>query len=80
MPRPAIGQPAPIKPVASTGSSRYLTVNERIHIADRLREKASLRAIATELGRTPSTISREVRRKPPLRLHSVSAIRCAGKG
>ncbi|MBA3488307.1 MAG: IS30 family transposase [Longispora sp.] len=48
---------APIKPVASTGSSQYSTVEERICIADRLREKASLRAIAAELGRAPSTIS-----------------------
>jgi IS30 family transposase len=39
-----------------------LTVGERIHIADRLRERACLRAIAAELGRSPSTISREVRR------------------
>lgn len=34
----------------------------RIHIADRLREKASIRQIAAELGRSPSTISREIRR------------------
>ncbi|MFF0629955.1 helix-turn-helix domain-containing protein [Streptomyces sp. NPDC004296] len=32
------------------------------HIADRLREKAAIRAIAAELGRSPSTISREIRR------------------
>jgi IS30 family transposase len=44
------------------GDSRYLGEDERIHIADRLREKASLRTIAAELGRSPSTISREVRR------------------
>ncbi|WP_411073642.1 IS30 family transposase [Streptomyces sp. cmx-4-7] len=42
--------------------SRYLRVDERIHIADRLREKAGVRAIAAELGRSPSTISREIRR------------------
>ncbi|MEU9046221.1 IS30 family transposase [Kitasatospora sp. NPDC048343] len=35
---------------------------ERIHIADRLREKATVRAIAAELGRSPSTVSREIRR------------------
>ncbi|MFJ9831742.1 helix-turn-helix domain-containing protein [Streptomyces sp. NPDC101169] len=34
---------------------RYLTEADRIHIADRLREKASVRAIAAELGRSPST-------------------------
>ncbi|WP_233478113.1 IS30 family transposase [Streptomyces mobaraensis] len=43
-------------------SSRYLTETDRIHIADRLREKASVRAIAAELGRSPSTVSREIRR------------------
>ncbi|WP_374224162.1 IS30 family transposase [Streptomyces sp. ISL-66] len=42
--------------------SRYLSEAERIHIADRLREKATVREIAAELGRSPSTISREVRR------------------
>ncbi|MGW4889571.1 helix-turn-helix domain-containing protein, partial [Streptomyces murinus] len=43
-------------------SSRYLQEHDRIHIADRLREKASVRQIAAELGRSPSTISREIRR------------------
>ncbi|MCQ6555472.1 IS30 family transposase [Streptomyces sp. C10-9-1] len=43
-------------------SSRYLREEERIHIADRLREKATIRAIAPELGRSPSTISREIHR------------------
>ena len=42
--------------------SRYLRECDRIHIADRLREKASIRQIAAELGRSPSTISREIRR------------------
>jgi len=44
------------------GDSRYPGEDERIHIADRLREKATVRAIAAELGRSPSTISREIRR------------------
>ncbi|MFF0440383.1 helix-turn-helix domain-containing protein, partial [Kitasatospora sp. NPDC004614] len=48
--------------VPPSGPSRYLTEDERLHIADRLREKATIRAIAAELGRSPSTISREVRR------------------
>lgn len=43
-------------------SSRYLREDERIHIADRLQEKTPIRAIAAELGRSPSTISREIRR------------------
>ncbi|WP_433252945.1 IS30 family transposase [Actinomadura nitritigenes] len=41
---------------------RYLSGDERICIADRLGEGASVRLIAAELGRAPSTISREVRR------------------
>jgi transposase, IS30 family len=45
-----------------SGPSCYLREDERIHIADRLRERVSIREIARELGRAPSTISREVRR------------------
>ncbi|PWE06730.1 IS30 family transposase [Streptomyces sp. BSE7F] len=53
----------PINSVAApSGPSRYLREGDRIHIADRLREKATVRAIAAELGRSPSTISREIRR------------------
>ncbi|MFD6414549.1 IS30 family transposase [Nocardia asteroides] len=42
--------------------SRYLSEAERIHIADRLRERATIREVAAELGRSPSTVSREIRR------------------
>lgn len=53
----------PIRPaMPPSGASRYLHENERIYIADRLREKGTIRAIAAELGRSPSTISREIRR------------------
>lgn len=53
----------PISAVVSpSGPSRYLREADRIHIADRLREKATVRAIAAELGRSPSTVSREIRR------------------
>ncbi|MET8945448.1 IS30 family transposase [Streptomyces sp. NPDC004542] len=48
--------------VPARGPSRYLSEDERIHIADRLREKTTVRAIAAELGRSPSTVSREIRR------------------
>nr|WP_238783683.1 IS30 family transposase [Streptomyces monomycini] len=48
--------------VAVEVRSRYLSERERLHIADRLREKVSIRSIAAELGRGPSTVSREVRR------------------
>ncbi|WP_394622069.1 IS30 family transposase [Lentzea sp. JNUCC 0626] len=43
-------------------ASRFLREDERILIADRGREKATIRQIAAELGRSPSTISRELRR------------------
>ncbi|GAA1159837.1 IS30 family transposase [Streptomyces javensis] len=53
----------PISVVAApSGPSRYLREADRIHIADRLREKATMRAIAAELGCSPSTVSREIRR------------------
>lgn len=44
------------------GEAPYLGEDERIHIADRLPEKATVRAITAELGRSPSTVSREIRR------------------
>ncbi|MFE3707551.1 helix-turn-helix domain-containing protein [Streptomyces scopuliridis] len=44
------------------GTSRYLSESDRIHIANRLREKVSIRTIAAERGRSPSTVSREVSR------------------
>ncbi|WP_455907782.1 IS30 family transposase [Streptomyces mirabilis] len=53
--------PAQVR-LTSGASSRFLSEADRIHIADRLREKAPVRAIADELGRSPSTISREIRR------------------
>jgi transposase, IS30 family len=43
-------------------SPRYLSEHERIQIADLLTAKTSVRGIAEQLGRAPSTISREIRR------------------
>ncbi len=43
-------------------SPRYLSEPERIAIADGLAHGVSVRAIARELGRSPSTVSREIRR------------------
>src|SRR6187200_269220 len=43
-------------------SPRYLSELERIRIAELLAAKMSVRGIAEELGRAPSTISREIRR------------------
>ncbi len=53
---PAITRPA--DPV----TARFLSETERISIADGLIGGRSIRAIASELGRAPSTISREIRR------------------
>ena len=52
--------PPPARPEPSSG--RFLSVDERIVIADGLRAGRSLRSIAAELGRPPSTISREIAR------------------
>lgn len=43
-------------------SPRYLSERERIRIADLLTAGMTVRGIASELGRAPSTISREIRR------------------
>ena len=43
-------------------SPRYLSEQERIQIADLLAAETSARGIAEQLGRAPSTISREIRR------------------
>jgi IS30 family transposase len=43
-------------------SARFLSIEERIEIADLHRQGASMRQIAEGLGRSPSTISRELRR------------------
>jgi len=53
---PAITRPA--HPV----SARFLSEAERIAIADGLIRGGSIRVIAAELGRAPSTVSREIRR------------------
>ncbi|MGB6582021.1 MAG: helix-turn-helix domain-containing protein, partial [Streptosporangiaceae bacterium] len=55
-------------PVVTTGavkreiSPRYLSEDERVQIADLRQAGAGVRAIAERLGRSPSTISRELRR------------------
>jgi transposase, IS30 family len=56
--------PAVIIAVAGDGeaSGRYLSEEERVRIADLRRGGAGVRAIAERLGRSPSTVSRELRR------------------
>ena len=59
------GQPRTYEPIIDRGvglSNRWLTEGERIIIADGLLAGRTVRAIATELGRSPSTVSREIRR------------------
>ncbi len=54
-------EPVKITP-AKPRSPRYLSEDERIVIAGLLRAGQTVRAIARELGRSPSTVSREIRR------------------
>ena len=49
----------------SVRSARYLSEDERILIADGLHSQLSLRAIGRQLGRSASTISREIARNSP---------------
>lgn len=58
-PRPRMAVPA------ACGSSRYLSEDERIFIADRLLAGSSIRSIGRDLGRSASTISRELARYRP---------------
>ncbi|WP_442916558.1 IS30 family transposase [Lentzea sp. DG1S-22] len=53
-------QPPAVRPVPSSG--RFLSLDERIVIADLLRAGRGVRSIAAELGRPPSTVSREITR------------------
>ncbi len=53
---------APITGPAHSVAARFLSEAERISIADGLTEGLGIRAIAIELGRAPSTVSREIRR------------------
>src|SRR6266849_3924288 len=43
-------------------SPRYLSEEERVRMADLRRDGLAVRAIAAELERSPSTVSRELRR------------------
>ena len=52
----------------TTISSRYLCEGEQIQIADALQAGKGLRQIAAGLGRSPSTVSREVARNRSPRL------------
>lgn len=54
--------PSVINQRAKEISPRFLSEDERVRIADLVRQGAGVRTIAQDLGRSPSTISRELRR------------------
>jgi IS30 family transposase len=63
-------------------SSRFLSDAERIEIADRRQTGETIRAIAAAIGRSPSTVSRELRRNVtragryhPFEAHRAAAVR-----
>nr|WP_077754604.1 helix-turn-helix domain-containing protein [Shewanella psychrophila] len=45
--------------------AKHLTTEDRFYIEKRRTDNTSIRSIAKELDRSPSTISREVRRNTP---------------
>jgi IS30 family transposase/transposase-like protein len=57
-----LSSPVKVSDLERTISSRYLNLAQREFIHDRRAAGASLRQIAGELGRSPSTISREISR------------------
>jgi transposase-like protein len=59
--------PTHLAPSAPAPSGRFLTFREREEIAIELARGSAVRAIARKLGRSPSTISREVRRNAATR-------------
>jgi len=62
--RRASGGRAPSAP--RVVSDRFLSLEERLQIADLRLVGSSMRAIAYQLGRAPSTLSRELRRNGPI--------------
>ncbi len=66
---------APIRAV----SDRFLSEAERVAIADGLIARRSLRSIAAEIGRSPSTVSREIRRnRHPRRIDTYPSVLIGG--
>jgi IS30 family transposase len=57
--------PTHLAPDAPQPTGEFLSFCEQEEIAILLAQGATLRAIARKLGRSPRTISREVRRNPP---------------
>lgn len=57
----------------------HLTSEDRFYIEKRRAENTSARMIAQELGRSPSTISREIERNPPKNFDGLYSSRAADK-
>ncbi|PJI94828.1 IS30 family transposase [Luteimicrobium subarcticum] len=63
-----VGFVPPLDPlVVREISGRFLTQDERIEIADLRRAGLSIRAVGARIGRSPSTVSRELRRNVHIR-------------
>ena len=80
--RNTVGQAVNYSPVRLTAPKaphpRYLSLGERMTIADLQRAGISVRGIAEEIGRAPSTVSRELRRNADVRgRHGAAAELCA---
>ena len=58
----SVQYPPVCSPTSKPRHPRYLSLAERMTIADLRREKCTVREIAEEIGRSPSTVSRELRR------------------
>ena len=61
-----------IRPPSRRRSSVVLTLAEREEISRGLAKQLSMRAIATQLGRSPSTVSREIHRNGGLKQYRAS--------
>ena len=57
--------------------AKHLTAEDRFYIEKRLTDNTSIRCIAKELGRSPGTISREVRRNTPSEFQGIYSHRVA---
>lgn len=62
-----------VAPVPRVTSGRYLSLDERVTIQAGVMAKWGVRRIAREIGRSPSTVSREIARNAPLRRNRYSA-------
>ena len=64
-----------IAPVVAVSSGRFLSLEERIEIQAGVAAGLSVREIARRLGRSPSTVSRELRRHASYRRSRYSALK-----